>query len=538
MRSVSRPVLMLVWTLLIAPLGFGADAAGGDHAGHAMAGSAAPALAIGAAVAPDGALWIAGVDAGGRLFVQSTRDDGANWSAPRRLDTAGDVVAAEGESRPSLAFGPRGQVALTYTQPLSKPYTGNIRLLRSSDDGKTFSAPVTVHDDRQEITHRFASLRYEPKGDLVIVWVDKRDVSKGADYAGAAIYGKVFGANGKPAQDLKLADHSCECCRIALAETPRTGVVALWRHVFAGNERDHAFAPLSALGSGAAPTRTTNDRWVLAACPHHGPGLTPAADRGFHAVWYDLVGKESGARYGRLDDAGHLLGAARPLPDPGAEHADVAAAGRRVAVVWRSFDGERTRLRAWVSEDDGAHFAQRDLAATASDNDHPRIVRNGAALQVVWRTADGVQVHRIDAPVTAWQPFDGRTWKSLLDGARPAAVVFTTTDCEYCPAVIEQLRRVIDALPAPRPALHVVVTDTANIAAAPAASVPYRLADVRHVFAGNELAVRHAVDPRWRGETPYVALLPATGEPVMTLGPPGPEALVTLGRAAKAPAAR
>ena len=538
MRAMMRAMLLFACGALVFPPSFAADASSASHAGHAMPASAKPALAVGAAVAPDGALWIAGVDAEGRLYVQSTRSDGAQWTAPRRLDTASDVVAADGESRPELAFGPRGQVALSYTQPLAKPYTGNIRLLRSSDDGKTFSAPITVHDDRREITHRYASLRYDARGELAIVWVDKRDATDVADYRGAAIYGKVFAAGGASARDLKLADHSCECCRIALADTPRTGLVAMWRHVFPGNERDHAFAPLSALGSGAEPTRTTNDRWVLAACPHHGPGLSPAADRGFHAVWYDLVGKESGARYGRLDDGGKLIGVARGLPDIGAEHADVAAAGRRVAVVWRSFDGERTRLRAWVSEDDGEHFTQRELAATASDNDHPRIVRNGLALQVVWRTADAVQVHRIDAPVTAWRPFDAQSWRALLDGARPAAVVFTTTDCEYCPAVIAQLRTAIDALPAPRPRLHVVVTDAGNLEAAPAASLPYRLADDRHVFRGNELAVRHAIDPRWRGETPYVALLPARGDPVTMLGPPAAEALVTLGQGANARGAR
>ncbi|RYG69061.1 hypothetical protein EON77_15005, partial [bacterium] len=303
-------LLVLLSAAFVASVAKAAEGQEGGHSGHGMTAAAKPGLAVGAAIAPDGALWIAGVDAEGRLYVQSTRNDGAQWTSPRRIDTAGDVVAADGESRPALAFGPRGQVALSYTQPLSKPYTGNIRLLRSSDGGANFSAPVTVHDDRQEITHRFASLRYDAKGQLVIVWIDKRDVSKSTDYDGAAVYGKVFAADGAPTRDLKLADHSCECCRIALAETPRTGLVAFWRHVFPGNERDHAFAPLSALGRGATPTRVTTDRWVLAACPHHGPGLAPAADRGFHAVWYDLVGKESGARYGRLDDAGSLIGAA------------------------------------------------------------------------------------------------------------------------------------------------------------------------------------------------------------------------------------
>jgi hypothetical protein len=92
---------------------------------------------------------------------------------------------------------------------------------------------------------------------------------------------------------------------------------------------------------------------------------------------------------------GQPVGAVTALPDAGAEHADVATSGHKVAVVWRSYDGQQTRLRAWLSDDDGAHFVLRELAASAADNDHPRLLRNGSALQVVWRTLDGIGVYRL-----------------------------------------------------------------------------------------------------------------------------------------------
>ena len=135
-----------------------------------------PQLASGAAIAPDGRLWVVGLNAQAQLFVQSTPLGAAlQWSEARILNTGADPVAADGESRPKIAFGPNGWAVISYTMPLAKPYTGFIRMLRSSDGGQTFGAPFTVHQDRQEITHRFDSVAFDAQGVLHTLWVDKRD---------------------------------------------------------------------------------------------------------------------------------------------------------------------------------------------------------------------------------------------------------------------------------------------------------------------------------------------------------------------------
>lgn len=403
MQTVSRVITLLA--LLLAH----AVPAWAQHAGHGEMKKGArkpPAgLSLGVAFAPSGELWIAGLDVQSRLFVQASPDGGRRWGARRILDNQGDAVSADGENRPKIAFGPNGWVVVSYTKPLAKPYTGDIRMLRSADGGKTFSTPFTVHEDRQVITHRFESIRFDRSGQLHVLWVDKRDAEaerarsggKRAADDGAAIYGRMSPDGGATwGADAKLADGSCECCRIGIVETPQAGLVAMWRHVFPGSIRDHAFAPLAALGKGQAPVRATYDEWVLGACPHHGPGLANAADGGFHAVWFGLRAGMAAARYGRLAPDGSPQGPIRLLPDEQAEHADVASAGRRVAVVWRAFDGKQTRVRAWVSQDDGANFVQRELFASPLDNDHPRLAMRGDEAHVIWRTEREVHVRKID----------------------------------------------------------------------------------------------------------------------------------------------
>jgi len=300
-------------------------------------------------------------------------------------------------------------VVITYTQPLSKPYTGEIRMLRSEDGGRSFSAPFTVHQDRQIITHRFESVAFDEKGTLHTLWIDKRDSealksqkSAGGNagrtqaYRGAAIYrneskdgGKTFGP------DLKVADHSCECCRIALAPNPAGGLAAMWRHVFEPNERDHAFVSLKSHTPKQPVIRATYDRWALDACPHHGPGLALAPSGEFHAVWFGDKAGRARARYGRLNADGSPKGEPVELPDERAEHADIKIAGGNIVVSWRSFDGQATHWRTWVSKNAGATFELRNIAMSKGANDYPVMLVSGAAVLGIWNTSEGLKIETL-----------------------------------------------------------------------------------------------------------------------------------------------
>ncbi len=117
------------------------------------------------------------------------------------------------------------------------------------------------------------------------------------------------------------------------------------------------------------------------------------------------------------------------------------------------------------------------------------------------------------APKTV-EPFDAAQWQALQSGLhRPAVVVFTTTDCAHCPAVIEKLAR-DRRLRSVRGSLLTVVMDVApgEADAALLRSSHYRPATRLLAFAGQPDALRHAVNPAWRGVTPYLALL-RPGEP-------------------------
>ena len=387
-RRILAAFALLAWALFAQAHEAGH---GGGH-GAAPKAKARPQLGASAAFDAEGRLWA--VHAGeNRVLLSVSHDQGRHWSEARPVNAVPEPVSADGDNRPKIAIGPRGERYVSWTRPLAKPYTGEIRLAVAPPPAEAgFAAPITVHHDRQQITHRFDALTVGAQGEVVVSWIDKRDLEiargKKQGYRGAAIYFAVSrngGASFEP--EHKLADHSCECCRIGLVARRDGSLQALWRHVFEPSIRDHATQRFFADGRSEPMRRATLDDWALDACPHHGPSLVEDEQSGLHAVWFTGAPGREGAYYGRLAEDG-MEGMLR-IPDEAAEHADLAVSGEVVLIAWKSFDGQATRLRAMRSADRGQSWAPAVvLASTADASGQPQVLVRDGRFHVFWHTRE------------------------------------------------------------------------------------------------------------------------------------------------------
>ncbi|MFK2877198.1 sialidase family protein [Rhodanobacter hydrolyticus] len=378
-------------TILLCLLSFTAVAH--DMPGMAMAGG--PALGASASFDAHGRLWV--VDAAnGHVRLRRSDDLGRTLSLPVDVNAVAEPIYDSGENRPKIAFGPKGELYVSWSQPRAKPWTGFVRFARSLDDGAHFSAPLTVHHDTAEITHRFDALAVDGQGRVLLAWIDKRDLeaakARGEPYLGAAVYYSWSSDEGRTfVPERKVMDNSCECCRIALARTPDGGIAALFRGVFGDNIRDHAYALLPTNDGPVHAARTTFSNWHIAACPEQGPGLAVGEDGTRHAVWYE-ASHGPAIWYGQLDP-GHPPQHVLKLAGPGASHADVAVRGKTVWLAWNQVAANGYALILRVSTDGGLHFdAPRAVATSVAATGSPQLLVWHDQAFIAWNTADGFRL--------------------------------------------------------------------------------------------------------------------------------------------------
>ena len=364
-------------------------------------------MAVGLAVDRHGSLWRASV-LDGFIFVDMSADNGKTFSKKVKVNKRAQKIAAKGEARPKIELGPQGNVYLTWTEGLSKPFAGYVWFARSVDGGQHFEQPKVVHQDRAEITHRFDALHISPDGTITIIWVDKRDLEAakkgGKEYTGAAIYYAISKDDGATFQaEKKLADNSCECCRIATATKPDGTVVAMWRHVFDGGERDHMMAEIPKRDELANLHRATFGRWKIDGCPHHGGALASGGEGddwwGYHIAYFDGKDKNPGLYYSRMDGVAWVASPAKQFGDNNkqAGHPAVLSVGEKVWLIWlETYENKMKKVMMMASIDGGKTWSDaQPLLITSINMDYPHLLQLKDAPYLAVNTSEGLKLKRM-----------------------------------------------------------------------------------------------------------------------------------------------
>lgn len=363
-----------------------------------------PTLVFGEGINGSRLLYVA-FSQNGHIYLSVSRDNGQTFDSPRVVNSKPELIYDDGENRPKIVLKGNNEIFVSWTHKTEGRYAGDVRFARSLDGGETFEKPLTINSDRALISHRFDSMSMDAEGRLYLVWIDKRDqanaVANKQTYLGAALYYAVSedsGASFSP--DRKLVDNSCECCRIAVDRDQHGQVVALWRHVFAGNIRDHAIAILPPHETAAMSVvpRATHDEWMIEGCPHHGPDLSIDAKNNAHMAWFTQGKNQQGLLYGQYDfitQRSHTISIIER--SAGASRPQVKALNGSIYVMWKQFDGKEMVLTIRQSKDGGKTWgAGQQLATTLNASDHPDWVVDKTSLYASWHTqSEGLRLFEV-----------------------------------------------------------------------------------------------------------------------------------------------
>lgn len=341
----------------------------------------------------DGRQWVAFVQ-NQHVYVSHSDDRGLSYSEPVAVNPTAEDAEHNGENRPKILVDDGGVVYVSWTLKTSPRFTGEIRFSRSLDGGASFEPPRTINDDNLFAGHRFESLFLTASGHLYLTWIDKRDLeahlARDEAYGGAAIYYTVSSDQGATfSRNSRVADHSCECCRIAIAPNGAENIAILWRQIFGETTRDHAIAVLTPEGTVQEMHRASYDEWQINACPHHGPSMVQSTRSGdYHMSWFSNGDRHQGTYYGRFSFADNQAHDVFQVDgNPGAGHPFLAESGDTLYLVWKGFDGSQSLINLITSTDDGKTWSQpTTLFTTTAGSDYPLIVKHDESLYLSWHS--------------------------------------------------------------------------------------------------------------------------------------------------------
>jgi hypothetical protein len=217
----------------------------------------------------------------------------------------------------------------------------DIELILSSDDGNTWTAPITPHTDGTLTEHGFVSMAGVGE-DLMVIWLDGRNYASGKDIM--ELRGALLSPSGEILDQYLIDDNVCSCCGTDMIQFGDE-LLLVYRDRSPEEVRDISIVHYDFTArSWSDPSPVHDDNWVIAGCPVNGPTIDAQHDKVFIS-WYTV-----------LDDAPTVLvttGDGTSFSPPQQVNTEytlgrtdiVALSHHRAAISWIEGEGAEVHLK-------------------------------------------------------------------------------------------------------------------------------------------------------------------------------------------------
>ncbi len=340
---------------------------------------------------PDGKLWRI-LPSQQFVSVDYSTDYGKTFGTPVRINSADHSIRMWDENPPAIAIDQQGRVYVLYFADDKQSSTS---FFSYSNDGLQFSTPARISSAADYWYHYQTEMLLDNSGHIHFIWHDLRDRAEYKKLGGGdlSLYHTAVktDAPDKLPEDKRVARNICSCCRTAMSKDIDDSLVILARFVYADNIRDHGVLKIFPDKRISEPWRVTFDDWQIEGCPSQGPALSISQNGRYHITWFTQGEKRSGLFYASSDDQGKNFSNPIQIGDPGKlpSHADVLTLNMEVALVWKVFDGIKTRIESMYSMDNGLQWSPiRTIAESSSQSAHPALITDGKQIFLSWNSLD------------------------------------------------------------------------------------------------------------------------------------------------------
>jgi hypothetical protein len=177
------------------------------------------------------------LDGGGRVLLSWTQRrpdstvaiqvatwDGSAWDSTRTIADNRPFFVNWADFPAITALGNGDLAAHWLEREGDGKYAYGVRVVRSSDGGRTWGAPVTPHTDGLAAEHGFVSLWDEGASDVGLIWLDGRKSAMPDSAREMTIRTASVSSTGALTRETIVDARSCDCCQTGTAAT-RSGRV-------------------------------------------------------------------------------------------------------------------------------------------------------------------------------------------------------------------------------------------------------------------------------------------------------------------------
>ena len=301
--------------------------------------------------------------------LRFARLQGDAWSEPVVV-AASDEFFVNWADFPSVSPGPDGTLWAHWLQRGAEGgYDYGVRLVRSSDGGKSWSEPWTPHDDGTPTEHGFVSVMALDAG-VGIVWLDGRRFVPGPHGEAATqemtLRFREVRTDGIPGPETLLDGRVCDCCQTDAVVTP-SGPIVVYRDR-SGEEIRDIYVTRLIDGTWTEATAVHDDDWEIGGCPVNGPSATMAGDQ-LVVAWFTGAGEVPHVKVAFSRDDGASFGPPSIIDDgsPAGRVDLVGLADGDVLVTWlERTGGEGAEVRMRRVRPDGAASDAVTLTSSSS----------------------------------------------------------------------------------------------------------------------------------------------------------------------------
>lgn len=285
----------------------------------------------------------------------------------------------------------------------------DIRVVRSTDRGATWSTPISPHRDGTKTQHGFVSMIAAGDDRLLMAWLDGRRAAATASHtsddsthdhesAPMTLRSAVLNRASQISEEFEIDEKTCSCCQTDMARWAGQALI-VYRDRTDDEVRDISVAQRT-LARWESPKAIHNDGWKIEGCPVNGPAIAVSGRKGL-VFWPTFVNDQMILRYVVAESPEALANGPRmkelQLPAIPSGRVDTTAWHDGFLLTWISRARDRPAVEVAIVDANGQIELGVPIAEPAlrgRSTGFPRIVSDGGRGLVVWPElgTDGIPV--------------------------------------------------------------------------------------------------------------------------------------------------